>query len=99
MLVTEPDGGAAPVRTQGGDLREAHRQSQAARGARGAHVSGHPRQAQCEPFPLTASAQDACPMRLHQNDMRYAGCAMPPIAVCTPHLALPPLINETSCNM
>lgn len=79
MLVTESDGGAAPVRTQGGDLREAHRQPQTARGARRAHVSGHPRQAQCEPFPLTASTQDACPMRLLQNDMRYAGCAMPPV--------------------
>ena len=79
VLVTEPDGGAAPVRTQGGDLCEAHRQPQAARGARRAHVSGHPRQAQREPFSLTASTQDACPMWLLQSDMRYAGCAMPSV--------------------
>lgn len=54
VLVTEPNGGATPVRAQGGNLREAHWQPQAARRARRAHVSGHPRQAQREPFLLTA---------------------------------------------
>ena len=60
VLVTEPDGGAAPVRAQGGNLCEAYRQPQAARRARRAHVSGHPRQAQREPHCLPCRMHVLC---------------------------------------